>query len=77
MPAVSIEAAQQQPSSSEPAPVVRALLDIVRERYGKYLTSDQLDEVRKDLENVVNTGERVRARKLNNSDEPDFIFRAL
>lgn len=77
LPVVSTETAQQPPTVPEPAPTVRALLDIVRERYGKYLTADQLDEVRKDLESVVNMGERLRARKLNNSDEPDFVFRAL
>jgi hypothetical protein len=77
LPVVSTETSSQQPAQTEPSPAARALMDLARERYGKHLTPEQLDEVRKDIVSGIGMSERLRARKLNNSDEPDFVFRAL
>jgi hypothetical protein len=66
----------QQPPTIEPSPMARALTEVVRTRYGKYLTPEQLTEVQEDIERGLRAAERLRARKLKNGDEPGFIFSA-
>jgi hypothetical protein len=54
----------------------RALAEIVRRRYGKHLTPDQLEAVTRELDGRVQAGRRLKDLKLVNSDEPDFTFHA-
>lgn len=54
----------------------RALAEIVRRRYGKHLTPDQLEAVTRELDGRVQAGRRLKDLKLANSDEPDFTFHA-
>ena len=51
--------------------------EIVRQRYGQYLTPDQLTEVLRSLENAAQRAKRLREFKLKNSDEPDSLFHVL
>ncbi len=70
----------QQPAPQEkpPTPTPAQLLgEIVRQRYGQYLTPDQLSEVVRSLDSRLQTSKRLREFKLKNSDEPDSIFRVL
>ncbi len=53
----------------------RSLAEIVRRRYGKHLTPDQLEAVTRELDQRVQAGRRLRDAKLANADEPDFTFR--
>jgi hypothetical protein len=73
-------AAAAPPSAPEPpaeiSPQARSLAEVVRARYGDHLDDAQLQEVTKDLDRVVKNGERLRAAKLANADEPDFTFGA-
>ncbi|HEX8709760.1 MAG TPA: hypothetical protein VF723_16080 [Pyrinomonadaceae bacterium] len=64
--------AQQQ----KPSPLAEAYAEVARARFGERLTPEQFEQVRKDLEGNVKTAERLRGFKLNNGDEPDFIFYA-
>ena len=57
-------------------PLAEAYLEVASARFGDKLSSEQLDQVRKDLEGNVRTAERLRAVKLKNGDEPDFTFKA-
>ena len=41
-----------------------------------YFTPEQFEKVKKDLDDKVRTADRLRAVKLKNGDEPDFIFSA-
>jgi hypothetical protein len=66
-------AAQQPPT---PSPVAVAYTEIARLRFGDRLSAEQLESVKRDLEGNVRTAERLRAYKLKNSDEPDFVFGA-
>ena len=66
--------AQQQPQP--PSPVALAYAEIARLRFGEHLNAEQLESVKRDLEGNVRTAERLRAFKLKNSDEPDFVFGA-
>jgi hypothetical protein len=54
----------------------KALAGIVHLRYGAHLGADQLSAVTRELENRVQSGKRLRAVALANSDEPDTTFHA-
>jgi hypothetical protein len=59
-----------------PSPLALAYFEVARQRFGAALTPEQLEAVKRDLEGNVRTAERLRASKLKNSDEPDFVFEA-
>lgn len=63
-------AAQQ----SAPSPVAEAYAEVGRLRFGEKLSADELARMKRDIEGNVRTAERLRAFKLKNADEPDFIF---
>lgn len=65
--------AQQPP---QPSPLALAYAEVARLRFGDNLSAEQLESVKRDLEGNVRTAERLRAFKLKNSDEPDFVFSA-
>jgi hypothetical protein len=60
---------------SEISDDARSLAEIVRRRYGKHLTEEQLEAVTRELDSRVQGGKRLRESKLGNADEPDFTFR--
>ena len=60
------------PEISEDA---RALAEIVRRRFGKHLTPEQLEDVARELDSRVRGGQTLRKTTLANSDEPDVTFR--
>ncbi|CAN5135416.1 MAG: hypothetical protein ACR2GW_05755 [Pyrinomonadaceae bacterium] len=63
--------AQQPPT---PSPLAEAYATVARVRFGDKLTPEELERVKRDLEGNVRTTERLRAVKLQNADEPDFVF---
>jgi hypothetical protein len=65
---------QPTPAPQELSPVAAAYAEVARARFGDKLSPEQLEQVRKDLNNYVTTSDRLRAVKLKNGDEPDFIF---
>jgi hypothetical protein len=68
--------AQQPQGPPAPSPLALAYFEVARQRFGERLTPEQLEAVKRDLEGNVRTAERLRASKLKNSDEPDFVFEA-
>lgn len=64
----------QQPP--KPSPTAEAYAEVARARFGEHISAEQMDAVKRDLEGNVRTAERLRAFKLENSDEPDFVFSA-
>jgi hypothetical protein len=54
----------------------RTLAAVIRRRYGKHLTREQLESITKDLDGDLKGGQRMREARLKNSDEPDFTFGA-
>lgn len=68
--------AQQPQGPPAPSPLALAYFEVARQRFGASLTPGQLEAVKRDLEGNVRTAERLRASKLKNSDEPDFVFEA-
>ena len=73
----SIAAPFQQQPGNQPAPAgVDALAQLVKERYGKYLSEAQLAEIKQGIDRNLRTSERYSRLKLENGDEPDFRFYA-
>lgn len=62
-------AQEQQPSS-----LVAAYLEVARSRFGDKLSPEQLEQLKKELDGYLRNSDRLRAVKLQNGDEPDFIF---
>ena len=54
----------------------RSLAEIVRRRYGKHLSPEQLEAVTRELNGRIQGGRRLRDSALANGDEPDFTFHA-
>ncbi|HEV2880863.1 MAG TPA: hypothetical protein VGX24_06100 [Pyrinomonadaceae bacterium] len=63
-----------QPTPAPPSPVTEAYAEVARLRFGDKLTPEELARMKRDIEGNVRTAERLRAFKLKNADEPDFIF---
>lgn len=61
--------------SQPPSPVAAAYADVARARFPQ-LTPDEQARVARDLEGNVRSADRLRAHKLANADEPDFVFNA-
>jgi hypothetical protein len=68
--------AQEAKPSDPVAEVGQALGEAARALYGKFLTKDQLNAVKRRVAAAVRTGDRLRQVKLQNGDEPAFLFRA-
>lgn len=51
-----------------------ALFALVRERCERLLRPEELEEVRKGVEIIVELSEALRSVKLKNSDEPFSVF---
>ncbi len=70
---------QPAPAPQKPAPLVEAYEEVARVRFGEKLTPEQFAQIKKELNAYVGkdgTADRLRAIKLKNGDEPDFVFTA-
>ena len=76
LPIMEAGAAQQTADGTPRTVTVTALLDIIRSRYGKFLSEDQLKRVRQKVLGNLSIAEALRHIPLQNSDEPAFVFRA-
>lgn len=67
-----------QPPSVPPttSPLAAAYAEVVRARFGDRISPEELSRITTDIESNMRTAERLRSYKLQNSDEPDFIFSA-
>lgn len=74
--AVAPPTPQSSPAPQKPSPLAERYAEVARVRFGEKWTPEQLEQVRKDLDGYVRNADRLRAVKLKNADEPDFIFSA-
>jgi len=65
---------QPTPQVAPPSPVAEAYAEVARLRFGERLGAEELARMKRDIEGNVRAAERLRAFKLKNADEPDFIF---
>jgi hypothetical protein len=64
------------PSQQQPSPLALAYLEVARLRFGEKLTEEETARLRRDLAGNLRAADALRAAKLKNSDEPDFVFSA-
>ena len=64
------------PQQPPPSPVVEAYAAVARARFGEHVTAEEFERVKRDLGGNVRAADGLRAAKLKNSDEPDFVFEA-
>lgn len=67
---------QPNATPQKPSPLAEAYAEVARARFGERLTPEQLEQIKKDLDGNVRSADRLRAVKLKNGDEPDFVFSA-
>jgi hypothetical protein len=70
------ESAVQAQDADKPTPDAEALAEVVRIRYGKNLSDDQIAEVKRSINGRIRTADRLKQFKLANGDEPAFVFSA-
>src|SRR5262249_50210232 len=70
----------EEPAKPKPADpqteVAKALGEIAKTRYGKFLNEDQLKSVQRRIAGNVRNGAFMARFKLKNGDEPAFLFQA-
>jgi hypothetical protein len=76
LPAQTPPAASPTPT---PAPGKKpgTLAELARERYGKFLTEEELTLLDDDMEGLERRSARLRAFKLSNAEEPAVDFAAV
>jgi hypothetical protein len=77
----SVAAAQEKepekPKPAEPTGTIPdALLEVVRLKFGKHLTPEQLQSLKRTLNRHQMLANRLKQVKLKNGDEPAFVFSA-
>jgi hypothetical protein len=67
---------QPSPAPPKPTPLGEAYAAVAQVRFGESVTPEEMTKIKEDLEGNVRTADRLRKAKLQNGDEPDFIFKA-
>jgi hypothetical protein len=76
---VPLPAQTPTPTPAPPAPAAKPpdlLAKLARERYGKFLTEEELPLLDEDMAGLERRSARLRAYKLANSEEPAVDFSA-
>lgn len=64
------------PQPQKLSPLADTYTEAARIRFGQQITPEEFERLKEELEDNVRTAERLRSFKLQNSDEPDFVFGA-
>ncbi len=62
------------PTPEAPSSAAEALTEVVRIRWGKNLSGQQLSEIAKALDGRLRGAEAMKKVPLTNADEPDVVF---
>ena len=65
-----------EPAKPKPPSTAESLAEMIRSRYGKHLTEEQLKRVRSQVERNLRSGAALRRPPLRNGEEPDSVFLA-
>lgn len=65
----------QQPQQP-PSPLALAYLEVARLRFGEKLSEEEMTRLRREINGNLRSADALRAVKLKNADEPDFVFSA-
>jgi hypothetical protein len=66
----------QTPVSDQPSFTALSLGEIVRARYEKFLTPEQLNEIKRSIDRSLRSADLLKGFELKNGDEPAFAFQA-
>jgi hypothetical protein len=64
------------PTPEAPSSAAEALTEVVRIRWGRHLSGEQLGDIAKALDGRLKGAEAMKKVKLTNADEPDVVFSA-
>ena len=64
------------PTPETPSSAAEALTEVVRIRWGKHLSGEQLGEIATSLDRRLRAADAMKKVKLTNADEPDVVFSA-
>ncbi len=67
-------AATPVPTPEAPSSTAEALAEIVRIRWGKNLSGEQLADISKAIDGRLRGADAMKRVKLTNADEPDVVF---
>jgi hypothetical protein len=75
-PSVPSAAPDATPTPAPPDPRAQALAHLARERYGRFLSPEELTMLDERIAGLERRSARLRSVKLANGDEPAAVFRA-
>ena len=76
VPTTAMPQPSPSPSPQPPSPIAEAYAEVARARFSQHVTPEQMLKIKEDLEGNVRAADRLRKLKLDNGDEPDFVFSA-
>jgi parvulin-like peptidyl-prolyl isomerase len=78
LPAAAAGAGPDDPPKPVKPEITReqAIETLIRQRFGKHLTDDQVRKLTQRVANLSRTGDALKRVPLTNADEPAVIFRA-
>jgi len=62
------------PAPESSSPVVEAMAEAMKAKFGKHLSPEQFEAAKKSLDRAFRNAERMKGVKLTNADEPDVVF---
>ena len=64
------------PTPAPPSSAAEALTEVVRVRWGKHLSGEQLGDIAKAIDGRLRGAEAMKKVALTNADEPDIVYSA-
>jgi hypothetical protein len=62
------------PTPAPPPPALEPTMQLVKAKFGQYLTPEQTEGVKQSVQRSILNAERMAKTPLANSDEPDVVF---
>lgn len=61
--------------TEKPDEQIEILHNIIKVRFNKFLTSEELEHVKEDIRSIKESSDAMATVKLRNADEPFFVFK--
>jgi len=73
-PPASAPSPSPSPTAAPPPAALEPTMALVKAKYGRYLTPEQLEGVRQSVQRSIANADRMTLMPLANSDEPDIVY---